>query len=322
MGVFNDYFTKLLNNDEISTWLYFIPIAVFFTGLWNILNYFNNRKKQYKDLAKATIIKSIVTAVVQLCVGFIKQGATGLVSGQLLSQFFANTKLLRNIMKDKILISKISKVKIIALAKRYKKFPKYSMWSIFFNTSSTQLPIVLLTSFFTSSVTGYFSLAQRILTLPMNLIGSSIGQVFLEKASKMKNDKKAVFKLTIKTIKKLSLIGIIPLGIIGLYGDSIFGFVFGDKWTIAGEYAQILSIWLFVVFILSPVSTILIVYEKQKESLIFDFSIFISRLLVICIGYYFFNDSVIVIWLYSLVGLFFWIGLLLYILKILNINKN
>ncbi|MEA3314866.1 MAG: oligosaccharide flippase family protein, partial [Campylobacterota bacterium] len=63
--LFNDYFTKLLNNDEISVWLYFVPIAVFFTGLWNILNYFNNRKKQYKDIAKATIIKSIVTAIVQ-----------------------------------------------------------------------------------------------------------------------------------------------------------------------------------------------------------------------------------------------------------------
>jgi len=109
--VFNDYFTKLLNNNEISLWLYFVPIAVFFTGIWNILNYFNNRKKQYKDIAKATIIKSIVTAIVQLSVGFIKQGATGLVSGQLLSQLFANTKLL----------SKISKVKIIAVAKGQKR---------------------------------------------------------------------------------------------------------------------------------------------------------------------------------------------------------
>ena len=37
--IFNDYFTKLFGNDEISFWLYFVPITVFFSGLFNILNY-------------------------------------------------------------------------------------------------------------------------------------------------------------------------------------------------------------------------------------------------------------------------------------------
>lgn len=60
-----------------------------------------------------------MTAIVQLSIGFIKNGAAGLISGQILSQLFANAKLLKNIMKDKILLAK---VKIIALAKKYKVF--------------------------------------------------------------------------------------------------------------------------------------------------------------------------------------------------------
>ena len=40
-------------------------------GSFNILTYFNNRKKYYKDIANATIIKSIVLTIVQLSVGFI-----------------------------------------------------------------------------------------------------------------------------------------------------------------------------------------------------------------------------------------------------------
>ena len=66
--LFHDYFLILLKNEEIGLWLYFVPIAVFFTGIYNILNYFNNRKKYYKDIANATIIKSIITAVIQLSV--------------------------------------------------------------------------------------------------------------------------------------------------------------------------------------------------------------------------------------------------------------
>jgi O-antigen/teichoic acid export membrane protein len=126
--LFHDYFTTLLNNDEIGIWLYLVPITVFLTGMYNVLNYFNNRKKYYKDIANITIIKSIITAITQLSIGFLKGGASGLISGQVISQMFANMKLLKNIIKDKLLISKISKVKMIALAKRYKDFPKFSMW--------------------------------------------------------------------------------------------------------------------------------------------------------------------------------------------------
>ena len=125
--LFNDYFVKLLGNEEIGFWLYFIPITVFFSGLYNILNYFNNRRKCYKDLRNAAILKSIVLAVIQVSIGLVKQGATGLISGQIVSNLFANIKLLNNILKNKVLISKISMAKMIALAKKYKKFPKYSL---------------------------------------------------------------------------------------------------------------------------------------------------------------------------------------------------
>ena len=109
--IFQKYFIFLLKNEEIGVWLYFVPISVFFFGIFNILNYFNNRKKNYKDISNANILKSIVAAIIQLSIGFIQQGATGLISGQIISQFFANTKLLKNIIKDKVLISKITKKK-------------------------------------------------------------------------------------------------------------------------------------------------------------------------------------------------------------------
>ncbi len=113
----HSHFIKWLGNDSLSVWLYFVPVAVFFTGLWNILNYFNNRKSQYKDIAHAVIFKSILTALVQVMVGFIKKGAVGLVSGQIISNIFGNMRLAKNVIKDKTLMSNVSKLKIIAVAK-------------------------------------------------------------------------------------------------------------------------------------------------------------------------------------------------------------
>jgi len=279
--LFNDYFTNLLGNKEISLWLYFVPIAVFLTGLFNILNYFNNRKKQYKDLAKANIIKSIVLAIVQLSIGFLKTGASGLVTGQIFSQVFANTKLLTNIIKDKALISKISKVKVFALAKRYKDFPKYSMWAILANSLSQNFTNILISSFYSIATLGFYSLVQRVLGMPSSLIGSSIGQVFFQQATKEKQQTAKAIKTFNSTVKKLIIIGLPSFGILFFIIEDLFAFVFGEDWRIAGTYAEILIPLFFIRFISSTVSGILTIYEKQKNELLINFFLITTSLLSI-----------------------------------------
>ena len=318
--IFQRYFIFLLKNEEIGVWLYFVPISVFFFGIFNILNYFNNRKKNYKDISNANILKSIVAAIIQLSIGFIQQGATGLISGQIISQFFANTKLLKNIIKDKVLISKITKKKIIALARRYKNFPKYSMPSGLLNITSLQVPVFLLGTFFNTTIVGFYSLSYRFINLPMSIIGSSIGQVFFQKSSELKNDKKALKKITLETYKKLFKIGILPFAIITVFGDYIFAFVFGKDWIVAGEYAQLLAIWILFLFIHSPITNLFSTLEKQKDALLFNIIIIFSRILIISLGGFFFKDVYITIFLYSVLGIFLNLSILFYFFRLLKIN--
>ncbi len=318
--IFHDYFVNILNNKEIGIWLYFVPVAVFFIGLFNILNYFNTRKKNYKDIANATITKSIVLAIVQLSVGFIKTGAGGLISGEILSRMFANMRLFKNIVKDKLLMSRVSKVKIIALAKRYKDFPKFSMWSALLNTISIQIPILMLTTFFGVSIVGFYSLSHRFISMPMSLIGGSIGQVFYQKASSIKHDRLALKTLTLKTYKKLFNLGVIPFGIITIYGDYLFSFVFGSEWIIAGEYAQILSVWILFLFIHSPITSLFNILERQKEFLYINSIVLGTRVVVIFIGGYLIQNSYITIFLYSISGLIINLLILFYLFKLLNIS--
>ena len=282
--LFNGYFTELLNNEEISLWLYFVPIAVFFTGIWNILNYFNNRKKQYKDIAKATIIKSIVLAIVQLLVGFIKQGAIGLISGNILSQLFANKKLLSNIIKDKLLISKISKIKIIALAKRYKNFPKYSMLAILANVSSQHLINLIISTFYGLATLGFYSLVQKLLIMPMALIGGSISQVFFENASKEYNKKNNLKHLFIFTFKKLFIISFPLFCLLFFLVEELFAIVFGEEWRIAGVYAQVVMPLFFIRFVVSTFTIVPIIFKNAKIDLIFQLGVLVLSLVLVIIS--------------------------------------
>ena len=284
--IFNSYFTKLLGKEEISFWLYFMPITVFFSGLFNILNYFNNRKKNYKDLRNATILKSIILAIIQLSVGFVKAGASGLISGSIVSNMFANMKLARNILKNKILISKISKVKIIALAKRYKDFPKHSMISSLFDNLSLQLPSLIIPKIFTYSISGYFFFANRIVNLPVSLISASIAQVYLQKISENKNKGIETFSIFINTIKKLFSIAL-PITVIGcIISPYIFTLLFGEEWRISGEIAQYLFLIFLIRFCVSPMSASFIPAMELKKAAFWQYLYFISSILLFIISFY------------------------------------
>jgi len=285
--LFNEQITELLKNDEISVWLYFVPISVFFTGLYNILNYFNNRKKYYKDIANATIIKSIATAVIQLSIGLIKGGVSGLISGQLVSQIFANMRLFKNIIKDKVLVSNISKVKMILLAKRYKGFPKFSMPGILVNVSMTNITNILISSLYDITTLGYYSVVQRVINLPSSLIGGAIGNVYFQESSLEKQQTGIAIKSFMGVLKKLTIVGILPYFILFFVVEDIFPFIFGDNWKIAGEYAKIVIPLSLIRFIVSPISIAMTVFEKQKIGMYWQVSMFIISMSILFIAQYY-----------------------------------
>lgn len=289
--LFNEDLTNMLNNKEIGIWLYFVPIAVFFMSLFNLLSYFNTRKKYYKDIANATIIKSIILAIIQLSIGFVKNGASGLISGQILSQMFANMRLFKNIIKDKVLISKIKKVKIIALMKRYKDFPKFSMWATLSNNLSVHLINILISSFYGIVTLGFYSLVQKVLAIPSMLIGNSIGQVFFQQASIEKQETSNVVKTFNLTIKKIFPIGIIFFGILFIVIEDLFAFIFGEEWRIAGVYAKITIPLFFVRFIIAPFTLVPIVFEKTKIDLYFQIGLLINYIIVFTFGNYYMHTS-------------------------------
>ena len=71
--------------------------------------------------------------------------------------------------------------------------------------------------------------------------------------------------------------------IIIIFAPEIFAIFFGKSWREAGVYAQILSPWIFLNFIVSPISQIPIIVHKQRSGLaigmVYNLSIFMPLLL-------------------------------------------
>ncbi len=274
--IFNQNLVHYLGNKEIGIWLYFLPITIFLTGIWNILSHFNNRKKKYKILAKATILKSILLASFQLCVGYFKSGVTGLISGQIISHAFVNIKLILIVLKDKTFLSKISKNRMIFLGKRYINFPKFLVWGVLANALSYNLINILISMFYSVTTLGFFSLVQRLLGVPSSLIGQSIGQVYFQQAVREKQKTGRAIKTFNGALKKLLIIGVPSFGFLFFFAEELFAIIFGENWRMAGKYAKILLPLFFIRFVSSSLSSTNVIFEKQKIGLYINLILLIS----------------------------------------------
>ena len=265
---FGDWLLGVLNAKNLGCLMYLAPLSVFLTGTFSILNYTNNRFKLYKDISKANVYKALAGAVVQIVMGVLKFGATGLVSGQILSQLASNTKLFFNI---KHLLRNVDKDKLKNMGIRYINFPKYSLWAGLLNTTGYQLVNVLIGTFYGQTQLGYYYLAFRVLGMPASFIGSSISQVFYKQAVDEKN-KSGNCEITFKnTFKKLLIISIPIFVIMFLIVQPIFSIIFGNNWKTSGLYAMILTPMFAIRFISSVLSIITSIYQKLKLELLINF---------------------------------------------------
>jgi len=284
--IFNDEITLFLKNPEIANWLYFIPLSVLMTGIYQSLNYWNNRKKEYRRLSINRILQSGTTATLNVTMGVNGFGSSGLIVGGLIGQGVATTILANIFRRDyNLLVPNIMKLKIVALAKKYIEFPRINSMHAFLNIFSSQLPIFLISYFFQNTITGFYSLANKVLLAPMNIITISYGQVFLQKMSSLyKEEGNEELKLYRETTSKLLLYSFPIFFIFFIFLQDIFSFIFGDKWEIAGVYAQILIPMLYLRFTGSIVSSVVIIYNKQKKALNIEIINTILRVLSLVIG--------------------------------------
>jgi lipopolysaccharide exporter len=114
-------------------------------------------------------------------------------------------------------------------------------------------------------------------------MGSAITQVFFQRAAEAKIENK-LSGIVEDILRVLVSVNLFPFLILTLVGADLFSFIFGQVWTEAGVYIQILSIWAFIWLLTSPLSSIFDVLEKQAYALKINILILITRFISLIIG--------------------------------------
>jgi O-antigen/teichoic acid export membrane protein len=151
--------------------------------------------------------------------------------------------------------------------------------------------------------------------IPAGLIGKSVGDVFYPRITEAANNGERLYPLVKKATLLMVVVGLLPFAVVVALGPSLFSFVFGADWVVAGEYARWLAIWMFFGFANNPCVKVIPIINAQAFQLFYTINTIVFRFGALAFAYYVFETDVSSVIAFSVVGALVNIALIVIILK-------
>lgn len=317
--LFNANICKILNNEDVSSYLYLVPLSVLSVAWYQIFNYWNSRKKRFQNVMFSKTTQSVSNVSVSLALA-VK--SLGLVMGQFLGYLFGSFVLMFAFLrKDKDKLSMITKKEMKEVAIEYQDFPKINTIHAFFDVLKQSGEVFLLSYFYIKDNVGLHSRTLRLLFAPSSMIGSAVGQVFYQKGTETFHNGGDLRALVIKVLKIMALIALPVFLMVAIFGDDLFAWFLGEEYRMAGYYGRYLAPWLFFNFITMPISQIPLIVQKQKTAFLFSICGHSLYLLAVIIGGL--NNNILLgFTLLSIFSSTYYLIIIVWFIKISGIKKS
>tara|TARA_B100001287_G_scaffold191398_1_gene161707 strand:- start:18514 stop:19746 length:1233 start_codon:yes stop_codon:yes gene_type:complete len=311
--LFSKEILNLISKPKFEYFLFFLPLFIIFNGFFFIYRSWLVRKKNFKRISIATLIKSIVLTLLLITGGIIFDDLLVFLFANIIAQIVETVYLQNAISRQNF-----DKNNAVNQLKLYSDFPKFSLPADLISTYTSQNPVILFSFFFGDYIVGQFSLTQRVLAIPVKFISGSTLEVYKQKASEAYNKVGNCYDICLSTFKKLFLIGLIPTLFMFFFAPYLFEVLFGIEWKQAGNFAKYMMPMFFLQFSLRPLSYTLYIAGKQNYNLYWQIGLLTLTSLGIYLGI-FYESSYLSVVGYSLSYTFMY---LIYFFLILNASKG
>ncbi len=167
--------------------------------------------------------------------------------------------------------------------KNYKDFIFSNTPHALLNSFSHNLPYYVVSHFIGYQAVGFYSIVERTLRVPINLMSQTIRQFFIRKFKHADSPREAL-----KSSVFLSLISLPFFALFFVLPESLYLMIFGQHWVGISLYFQILALGYWAVFCNPPSSAYLIakrnsqqLFKLQIVELIIKFTLFAALYMLI-----------------------------------------
>ena len=254
--------------------LLLIGPTTFATATYLLIREYQVRQARLTQVAQGVVAQSGAKAASQVALGILGGGPPGLILSEVISRLMAILPYARTFIEDlKRNASRIRIRRVIASLRWNYCFPLYCLPSTLINTVALYASTPLMILCYGVETGGAFALAWSILTLPINLIGRGVSDIFHKKAAeRFTRTDRSVRQLLFRTASALFLIGLVPSALLALYGERLFSWALGPECALSGMMAEAMSPWMLAQFAVTPLTQVMSVMRSYHRKLIYDFT--------------------------------------------------
>lgn len=279
------FIASIFHAPELRPWVPLLPFFVLSLGLWQVLNYYFIRSKQYKQIASYNVVQSSTNMALKCGLGYAGFLRSGLIVSSFLGQVVA---LLGSWWTTRHKLPKLREVTFSQLqwaARKYANFPKYVLLHNLVNSLSKNLPFLLLPVLMgIDEQLGFLSLAVTIALRPISFIGQSLMQVLYRKMNDLYLQRKPMLPLLKKYCGYMLLIFVPSLALVGFASEWLFAWIFGSEWAASGVLVRYMLPWLLLILLLDPLSFLPDIFSKQLTAMLLESLFLVVRFAALTIG--------------------------------------
>lgn len=243
---------------------FWISLYCFVAGLNLLSDSVLNSVEYYQKMSFGRLVKSVFFLI---SVSVFKDlGWKGLILSVLIGQI---CQLMLNV---DVLIKKASKkvptyIEITSIARKYFASPKYNIPLSLLIATSDYIFYALIRQFWGLYFLGNFSMAEKIVRIPVSLIGQPLSEKFF-KTSSNQNSSGEIDKLRVRFLSYLKdgfLLLLIPSIICAVFGEKIVKILLPEQWHNVGWIIRIMSPLIFTYFLIASMRILPIVLNIQRR---------------------------------------------------------
>jgi len=218
----------------------FILLLVISDTLLNVSYAYANRLKKYRIIVYAPVVNAAVTAATSLLFGYLNLKTAGYATAVILASVSEAIFIL--LFANPFLGVLESKYSFAHILRRNRVFPRVQLPANLIGTLSDQLPITLICGLFGNMLLGFYTMCQKVLLLPINLIAMPFNRVYLQEASEKVNRNEDIGPFSFQITKACARLVLIPILLLIVCGQALFPIAFGNAWLEAGQLISAVAV--------------------------------------------------------------------------------
>ena len=270
---FGDALAARLGEPAAAPLFWWIPLSLIGVGATDVLSGWCLRHRDFPALVQQRVVRAVGTSGWQLVHGLaLRAGAVPLVLGEVVGRVASVLAMGRAIWRvDAARLRRVDAARLRAAFAANGSFAAVATPAHLVNQLGQWMPVFLLVSWWGAAAAGLFVVGQRIIGIPIGLLGDSAGQVYTAElatqARSVPSEMPALFRRT--ALRLGALAAVIGLGLTA-FGPLGFRLGFGEAWVDAGRMVRWQGLALAAQLVAISMAHTLVVLRYQRRQLGWD----------------------------------------------------